>query len=34
MSMSQQMERYFDEISKAAPGYEEFQKEGLEFKVR
>lgn len=32
MSMSQQMERYFDEISKAAPGYEEFQKEGLEFK--
>lgn len=32
MSMSQQMERYFNEISKAAPGYEEFQKEGLEFK--
>lgn len=32
MSMSQQMERYFDEISKAAPGYEEFLKEGLEFK--
>ncbi|KAG2347083.1 hypothetical protein BDR05DRAFT_958549 [Suillus weaverae] len=32
MSMSQQMERYFDEISKATPGYEEFQKEGLEFK--
>lgn len=34
MSMSQQMERYFDDISKATPGYEEFQKEGLEFKVR
>lgn len=32
MSMSQQMERYFNEISKATPGYEEFQKEGLEFK--
>ncbi|KAG1773659.1 hypothetical protein EV702DRAFT_570166 [Suillus placidus] len=32
MSMSQQMERYFDEISKATPGYEDFQKEGLEFK--
>lgn len=31
-SMSQQMERYFNEISKATPGYEEFQKEGLEFK--
>ncbi|KAG2057990.1 hypothetical protein BDR06DRAFT_951107 [Suillus hirtellus] len=32
MSMSQQMERYFDAISKTTPGYEEFQKEGLEFK--
>lgn len=32
MSMSQQMERYFDEISKATPGYEEFRKEALEFK--
>ncbi|KAG1819295.1 uncharacterized protein BJ212DRAFT_1345285 [Suillus subaureus] len=32
MSMSRQMERYFDEISKATPGFEEFRKEGLEFK--
>ncbi|KAG1737469.1 uncharacterized protein EDB91DRAFT_477547 [Suillus paluster] len=32
MSISQQMERYFDEISKTIPGYEEFRKEGLEFK--
>ncbi|KAG1752114.1 hypothetical protein EDB19DRAFT_1893041 [Suillus lakei] len=32
MSMSRQMERYFDRISKAAPGYEDFRKESLEFK--
>ncbi|KAG1861194.1 hypothetical protein DFJ58DRAFT_265881 [Suillus subalutaceus] len=32
MTMSRQMERYFDEISKATPGYEEFRKESLEFK--
>ncbi|KAG0698332.1 hypothetical protein DFH29DRAFT_105336 [Suillus ampliporus] len=32
MSISQQMERYFDEISKTVPGYEEFRKDSLEFK--
>ncbi|KAG2136028.1 hypothetical protein DEU56DRAFT_364890 [Suillus clintonianus] len=32
MSMSRQIERYFDEISKTMPGYEEFRKEGMEFK--
>jgi hypothetical protein len=34
MSMSQQMEQYFDRISKTMPGYEEFRKEGWEFKVQ
>lgn len=34
MSMSQQMEQYFDGISKSVPGYDEFRKEGLGFKVQ
>ncbi|OJA16556.1 hypothetical protein AZE42_00622 [Rhizopogon vesiculosus] len=32
MSISQQMEQYFDGISKTVPGYEEFRKEGWSFK--
>jgi hypothetical protein len=33
MSLSQQMELFFQEIGKQMPGYEEFEKEGWSFKV-
>lgn len=33
LSLSQQMEQYFEEISKQMSGYEEFEKEGWSFKV-
>lgn len=33
MSLSQQMEQFFGEIGKQMPGYEEFEKEGWNFKV-
>ena len=33
MSLSQQMEQFFQEIGKKVEGYEEFEKEGWSFKV-
>lgn len=33
MSLSQQMEQYFQEIGRQMDGYEEFEKEGWSFKV-
>ena len=33
MSLSQQMEQFFQEIGKQLPGYEEFKKESWSFKV-